>query len=142
MTYAEKLKDPRWQRRRLERLNATNFTCQQCGDTKSTLHVHHRYYEKDLDPWEYDDRVLVVLCDFCHEVTHGYKASLEKLLCRYPSEIEEKVVLAMEALSKADISLWAWIQAAYHPDLLRAAWDRQANRSTLTTELNRETDRP
>jgi len=43
MTYAEKLRDPRWQRRRLEKLDAADFHCESCGDGESTLHVHHRF---------------------------------------------------------------------------------------------------
>jgi hypothetical protein len=66
-TYAEKLKDPRWQKKRLEILNRDNFTCLMCGDDKSTLHVHHGYYERGLDPWEYSDDTLATLCEDCHD---------------------------------------------------------------------------
>lgn len=45
-TYLEKLKDPRWQRKRLEALNAAGFGCSVCGDAESPLHVHHRAYFK------------------------------------------------------------------------------------------------
>lgn len=38
--YLEKLKDPRWQKRRLEIFQRDEFTCQVCFDTESTLHVH------------------------------------------------------------------------------------------------------
>ena len=44
MEYAEKLKDPRWQKKRLEILERDAWVCQKCFDTKSTLHVHHRIY--------------------------------------------------------------------------------------------------
>lgn len=65
--YLAKLRDPRWQRRRLEILNRDEFTCQSCFDTESTLHVHHRYYVKDSEPWEYPDHFLITLCISCHE---------------------------------------------------------------------------
>lgn len=45
MTYSEKLKDPRWQRKRLEILEAAKFKCEDCGNSKNTLTVHHCYYE-------------------------------------------------------------------------------------------------
>ena len=32
MGYSEKLKDPRWQKKRLEILERDNFRCQYCGD--------------------------------------------------------------------------------------------------------------
>jgi 5-methylcytosine-specific restriction endonuclease McrA len=69
MTYWEKLKDPRWQRRRLEILQRENFTCEACLGTDTTLHVHHGYYEKGKDPWDYDSATLHCLCEGCHEDT-------------------------------------------------------------------------
>lgn len=66
-TYSEKLKDPRWQRRRLEILNRDEFTCQKCGDKENTLHVHHRWYKFGKEPWEYPDEILITLCHNCHE---------------------------------------------------------------------------
>lgn len=64
--YAEKLKDPRWQKRRLEVLGRDEFTCQHCFDSESTLHVHHRAYGNG-DPWDVPDCYLVTLCAECHE---------------------------------------------------------------------------
>jgi hypothetical protein len=68
MSYAEKLKDPRWQRKRLEILQRDDFTCKKCGDKQTTLHVHHRRYFKGNDPWDYPNELLVTLCEDCHEV--------------------------------------------------------------------------
>jgi len=65
--YFAKLKDPKWQKKRLEILERDNFTCVICGDDKSTLHVHHRAYLKDRDLWEYADPYFVTLCESCHE---------------------------------------------------------------------------
>lgn len=70
MTYAEKLLDPRWQKRRLEILSRDNFTCQWCGDSKSTLHVHHTHYMKQEEPWETDEVLLVCICADCHDLYH------------------------------------------------------------------------
>lgn len=67
-TYWEKLRDPRWQRKRLEILNRENFTCEGCGSTSDTLNVHHGYYERGLDPWEYDQATLHCLCEGCHQL--------------------------------------------------------------------------
>ena len=66
-SYSEKLKDPRWQRRRNEILLRDDYTCQLCGSTEDQLHVHHRAYEKGKEPWEYEDGSLVTLCWKCHE---------------------------------------------------------------------------
>jgi hypothetical protein len=66
-TYSEKLKDPRWQKKRLEILQRDNWTCQLCGATTITLHIHHRKYIKGKEPWEYPDHLLVTLCEICHD---------------------------------------------------------------------------
>lgn len=70
MNYSDKLKDPRWQKKRLEILNRDGFKCLACGDTNNTLHVHHCYYVKGRDPWSYGDRALKTLCSQCHDVAH------------------------------------------------------------------------
>lgn len=67
--YWEKLKDPRWQKKRLEILQRENFTCEACLATDTTLHVHHGYYEKDKEPWEYENETLHCVCEHCHEDT-------------------------------------------------------------------------
>ena len=69
MTYSEKLRDPRWQRKRLEILTRDNWQCQSCGSKDKPLQVHHLVYSK-LDPWEYPDYVFQTLCDDCHQVRH------------------------------------------------------------------------
>lgn len=65
-TYFEKLKDPRWQKKRLEIFNRDNWACTNCGDTKSILHVHHKTYSNN-NPWEIENEKLTTLCEKCHE---------------------------------------------------------------------------
>ena len=69
-TYWEKLKDPRWQKLRLETMQKANFTCEVCNDKDNPLNVHHREYFKDHNPWEYHYFQLSVLCESCHEKHH------------------------------------------------------------------------
>jgi len=64
MSYSDKLKDPRWQRKRLEILSRDNFTCKMCSNDKETLHVHHNKYFKN--PWDADTNDLETLCVTCH----------------------------------------------------------------------------
>ena len=69
-TYAEKLKDPRWQKKRLEILEAANWKCQSAAcqsGSEATLHVHHKVYIKGKQPWEYDDWAYKSLCEDCHK---------------------------------------------------------------------------
>lgn len=70
--YAEKLKDPRWQKKQFEILNRDGFLCLICGDYKSTLHVHHRYYINGREPWDYPNHLLATLCDSCHSFKHDH----------------------------------------------------------------------
>lgn len=66
MTYAEKLRDPRWQKLRLKILERDKWKCCACGDDTKNLQVHHLYYAK-LDPWEYPTECYQTLCEDCHD---------------------------------------------------------------------------
>ena len=70
--YSEKLKDPRWQKKRLGILDRDDWACQHCGSKDRTLHVHHIKYESH-DPWETDDKWLLTLCAECHEYDRDYR---------------------------------------------------------------------
>lgn len=66
MSYAEQLKHPNWQKKRLERLSDASWVCENCGQEGMTLHVHHKRYVKGRMAWEYEDYELAVLCENCH----------------------------------------------------------------------------
>jgi len=70
-TYLEKLQDPQWQKKRLKVLERDNWECQHCKDKLSTLTVHHIWYNSFIDPWEYDDYMLITLCQKCHDEEHA-----------------------------------------------------------------------
>lgn len=74
--YLEQIKSPKWQKRRLEILNRDNFTCQICGCTENTLHVHHTIYIPGRKIWEYEDDQLITLCEGCHAEEHGDLAEM------------------------------------------------------------------
>lgn len=80
MTYQEKLKDPRWQKRRLEILERDKFTCQECQSTKKELHVHHRRYRKKMMPWDHKDHDLITYCTDCHKLMTKLRRELDDLL--------------------------------------------------------------
>ena len=65
-TYSEKLRDPRWQKKRLKVLERDEYTCQRCGADSKELHVHHGYYRRHAEPWEYESSTLHTLCRDCH----------------------------------------------------------------------------
>ena len=70
-TYSELLKDPRWQKKRLQIMERDGFACKLCGNEEKTLHVHHLAYTKK--PWDADDKELVTLCESCHTLIHSYE---------------------------------------------------------------------
>jgi 5-methylcytosine-specific restriction endonuclease McrA len=78
LIYADKLKDPRWQRKRLEIFERDNWTCRFCGDNTNTLHIHHLRYIPFTEPWDYPDNLLVTVCDSCHETFTNPKPKANK----------------------------------------------------------------
>ena len=68
-TYAEKVKGRRWQKKRLKIFERDEWNCQQCHSKETkTLHVHHRRYLPNTEPWDYPDKLLVTLCETCHQL--------------------------------------------------------------------------
>ena len=73
LSYSEKLKDPRWQKKRLQIFERDKWKCQNCGESDDTLHVHHLSYKKNIDPWDYPSTLLITLCEKCHKKEHDLK---------------------------------------------------------------------
>lgn len=69
--YSEKLKDPRWQKKRLKIMERDSFTCQYCKDKETTLNVHHLKYSKGF-PWNISDKYLITVCEDCHKIINQY----------------------------------------------------------------------
>ena len=67
LSYSEKLKHPKWQKKRLEIMQRDNFKCMNCYSTEKPLHVHHITYSKSFkNPWDYHEANLITLCEDCH----------------------------------------------------------------------------
>lgn len=77
-TYSEKLKDPRWQKKRLAILDRDGWKCTNCDATDKTLHVHHEEYRWGADPWDYSDEKLTTLCFECHELQTQFDRDLRE----------------------------------------------------------------
>lgn len=78
--YSEKLRDPRWQKKRLEIMSRDDFKCVVCEHDEITLNVHHTFYRKGADPWDYPNSSLVTLCERCHSDEHEYRSAQIKRL--------------------------------------------------------------
>lgn len=80
MTYSEKLRDPRWQKKRLKILERDGFACVSCESglqDGKTLHVHHKRYANN--PWDVADDDLETLCEACHAETTERFAELKRI---------------------------------------------------------------
>ena len=74
MSYSRKLRDARWQRLRLKVMERDSWRCQaeDCRSPEnSILHVHHKQYLPQRDPWEYPLDHLITYCEKCHEGQHA-----------------------------------------------------------------------
>lgn len=78
--YEQLLFDPRWQKKRLEILKRDDWRCVRCGNNTETLHVHHAYYTRGVDPWDHPADCLSTLCESCHNIEHGKESPLAKSL--------------------------------------------------------------
>jgi hypothetical protein len=97
-SYWELLRDPRWQRKRLEILNRADFTCEECGSTDKTLNVHHKRYRKGAMPWEYENDELRCLCEGCHRYEHQSHDALILAADLLGLEYIDQVIGYIEAL--------------------------------------------
>lgn len=84
ISYAEKLRDPRWQRKRLEILSRSDFACEVCDSITDTLNVHHRRYRKGAEPWEYEPEELIAVCEKCHRRRHDLENALKDAIYLMP----------------------------------------------------------
>lgn len=97
-SYRELLRDPRWQRRRLEIMQRASFRCESCLAGDKTLNVHHRIYRRGADPWEYADHELTCLCEQCHETEHQWRQRLQEALAQLRRADIEQVIGFAEGL--------------------------------------------
>lgn len=73
-SYSEKLKSPKWQKKRLMIFERDKWTCQCCGDKDTSLNVHHKKYVGE--PWDCPDEYLVTICEDCHEIISTQKLDM------------------------------------------------------------------
>ncbi len=91
-SYSQKLRSPKWQRKRLQIFERDNWKCKSCGSGDNNLQVHHLKYTPGKEPWEYEDHLLVTYCDICHETEHmigdSIRVSLIELIRETPIYIK------------------------------------------------------
>lgn len=106
-TYSEKLKDPRWQKRRLEIFKRDQFMCQRCFSEKNTLNVHHLVYRRGVEPWDADHRDLLTLCSYCHEVAEDKEVLREfryfLSTTRLSTQFVKRIIESLSFVTQHDI---------------------------------------
>lgn len=82
--YAQKLKNPLWQKKRLSIFERDNWTCVSCNrnclNEGLTMHVHHIKYLSNLEPWEYENEYLATYCELCHNTEHLIGGQVNEIL--------------------------------------------------------------
>lgn len=75
------LTDPRWFAKREIILKRDHYNCviPNCTNRQGKhLQIHHKQYHfnsrenKFVNPWEYDDRLLITVCKWCHKKGHKH----------------------------------------------------------------------
>lgn len=97
-TYAQKLKDPRWQKVRLLVLERDNWCCTVCGDSESTLFVHHGYYVAGKEPWEYPLECFHACCEPCHQSADAIREELKVLVGSMSVDMQCTLIDALTSL--------------------------------------------
>lgn len=97
--YWQKLKDPRWQKKRLEALQRFDFKCSYCDAADKTLHVHHGYYDRHMEPWDYNLETLWPLCEDCHDSAQSIMHDLHAMLATVSPHFLEQLTNQLANMS-------------------------------------------
>lgn len=99
MDYAQKLRDGRWQKKRLEIFSRDGFRCVVCGESNN-IQAHHNWYLGQKEPWEYQNSQLVTLCNCHHEEITKVQEQIKLVLSELkPAQMD----VALELLRKTFI---------------------------------------
>jgi len=106
-TYAAKLKDPRWKRKRRDLIIAAGCACEECGDKESRLQIHHKYHDHSLAPWEYPHKAMCVLCSGCKKARREYeRLLLESITAKEGGRILDLAAELSRLKKEQGLSLW------------------------------------
>lgn len=89
--FKDQYKHPKWQKKRLEVLSGSGFSCDNCGISDKQLHVHHLRYKKGAEIWDYNNGELVSLCESCHKEAHEAKEEIAELIVSYGAGSEREI---------------------------------------------------
>ncbi len=84
MTYSQKLRDPRWQRKSCDVKTLAEWKCDECGRADLNLQVHHKVYERGREPWDYPLENFQCLCEVCHEEVEDALQNMRQAFASVP----------------------------------------------------------
>lgn len=117
--YAIKLKDHRWQEKRLKILLRDDYTCQKCcKKTKRILHVHHTVYQGE--PWECPDKYLITLCASHHKEVHASGVKIETIR-------PKKKIIALPVVKKKNVVPSRYLEARKYIEKMRLSKEIHLN---------------
>jgi hypothetical protein len=140
-TYSEKLKDPRWQKKRLEILSRDNWKCSICENSERTLHVHHMAYNGN--PWDAKNEQLTTYCEYCHLAVESYKKQGLKVLQTELRIINARIyfleiyTISKDGIYAVSISLYEDNELVYNSMVLESGLKRHINRINRLKNQNK-----
>ena len=128
MSYAEQLKHPNWQRKRLEVLEHHDFSCRACSSKDKTLHVHHKQYAKGRMAWDYELSNFEALCEDCHKEIHDKKERFDAVLAQFPSDLYDFLADLLVGFGEDYVDPAEWLAADQEvAQAGRLAWHLHGN---------------
>lgn len=79
-SYRTQLQHPEFQKVRLEVLERDGWRCRWCETGNVNLQVHHGYYKKNAEPWDYERESLWSLCKNCHVRAENVRRDVYRVL--------------------------------------------------------------
>jgi 5-methylcytosine-specific restriction endonuclease McrA len=137
VSYADKLKNPQWQKLRLKIFERDNWTCQECGSKDKTLHAHHKEYIAGNEPWEAPEDTLITLCDDCHGIEKKKKDYLRKINEKLKA-IDDIRAYWMIDRTLTDVSILNLLSGFYHvlTDFEKSAYNLGINEKSRTRKVD------
>jgi hypothetical protein len=132
-TYREMLRDPRWQKVRLDVMARDGWACVWCGDKRSNLQVHHRKYGAwGTKPWESPTEHLVTACERCHEFVSTGSVRLQEMTKDLdPRQTQVALALMAAAIDGNSVPLGELVAAFCYQreSIISAAYSTDASRT-------------
>lgn len=118
--YLEMLRDPRWQKLRLQVFERDGWKCRECFSASKTLHVHHLFYA-DGPPWMTPEFALITLCEDCHEMAGHFRSDSD-----INTFVWNAFILADTVFNKGvDILDFAYCVSLLTPDQIKSLFNLQ-----------------